>query len=213
MLLHGLYHGIDAFLSPVGLVVLCDFVAKFHVLFAGEHEKAGNHQTLGLRALALVLGGLETLVGIPRKAVQVQTVVPVGTTDEWQHVGTEVLNHMVERDAQVFKKTDLCTWLVVKRHHFIENCEVASLLDVGHGAEDEPAWIVVETTADVIVSTFGQGLVLVVAATIRELRRSDVNDALSGTTWYLMNETHKILIGVAETHAATYATLEERGRA
>ena len=89
---------------------------------------------------------------------------------------------MVERDAQVFHKRHLCTGLVVKGHHLIENRVVARFLDVCHCTEDKPAGIVVETAANVIVATLGEGLVLVIAATIGELCGSNIYDALTGTT-------------------------------
>ena len=65
MLLHGINHGINAALSTLGFLVLFDFVAKFHILFARQDEQTGNHQTFGLRPLAVVLSSLEALVRIP----------------------------------------------------------------------------------------------------------------------------------------------------
>ena len=50
-----------------------------------------------------------------------------------------------------------------------------------------------------------------VAATIGELCRSDVDDTLTRTWRYLMYKAHKILVGITEAHATTYATLEEAG--
>ena len=212
MLLHGLNHSVDALLGTLGFLVLCDLVAKFHILFARQYEETGYHQRFSLRALAVVFGSLERLVGIPRETVQVQTIVPVGTTDERQHVWTEILNDVIERDAQVFEQRYLSARLIVPRHHFIKNRKVARLLDVSYGTENEPAGVVVETTADVIVTALGQWLVLVVAATVGELCRCNVNDALTGTTGNLMDETYEVLIGVAETHATAYPTLKERSR-
>ena len=49
-----------------------------------------------------------------------------------------------------------------------------------------------------------------VTATVWELRRGDIDDALAGTTRHLMYKTHKVLIGIAETHTTAYAALEER---
>ena len=97
------------------------FVAKFHIVAAGDHEEAGYHHRLGLRALALVLGGLETFVGIPRETVQVEAVVPVGTSDEWKAVRTEVLDDVIERHPQMLHERYLGTWLVVEGNGFIEN--------------------------------------------------------------------------------------------
>ena len=94
---------------------------------------------------------------------------------------TEVVDDVVHRYLQVLEEGDLRARLVVEGHHFVEDGEVARLLDIRHGAEDEPAGVVVETAADVVVAALGQGLVLVIAATVGELCRGDVDDALSGT--------------------------------
>ena len=82
---------------------------------------------------------------------------------------TEVVHHMVEGNAQVLHERHLGTRLVVEGHGLVEDGEVAGLLDVGHGAEDEPARVIVEAAANVVVAALGQWLVLVVAAAIREL--------------------------------------------
>ena len=52
-----------------------------------------------------------------------------------------------------------------------------------------------------------------IATSVGELRRSDVDDALTGTGRNLMDEAHEVLIGIAEAHATTNTTLEERSRA
>ena len=70
----------------------------------------------------------------------------------------------------------LRTGLVVEGYHLIEDREVARLLDISHRTENKPAGIVVETTADIIVTALCERLVLVVATTIGELCRSDVDD-------------------------------------
>ena len=52
-----------------------------------------------------------------------------------------------------------------------------------------------------------------VAATVGELRGGYVDDTLARTARYLMDKAHQVLVGVAESHASSDATLEERGRA
>ena len=51
-----------------------------------------------------------------------------------------------------------------------------------------------------------------VTASIGELRRSNVDDALTGTAGHLMYKAHQVLVGIPEAHAAAYATLKETGR-
>lgn len=108
-------------------------------------------------------------LGSQEKQLEVQAVVPVGTANERQHVRTKVVDDVVHGHLQVLEERHLGAGLVVEGHHLVKDREVARLLDIGHGAEDEPAGVVVETTADVVVAALGQGLVLVVAATAGEL--------------------------------------------
>ena len=213
MLLHGFHHLVHAGLGAVGFFRLAQFAAQLHVVASAHDEQAGNHQRFGLRAFRLVLRGLERFVRVPREAVQVQAVVPVRPADEGQPVWTEVLHHVVEGHAQVFEERYLRTRLIVVGHRFVQDAEVARLLDVGHRAEDEPHRVVVESAADVIVAAFRQRLVLVVAAAVGELRGGNVDDALAGTSGYLVHEAHEVLVGVAEAHAAADAALKEGSRA
>ena len=68
-----------------------------------------------------------------------------------------------------------------------------------------------ESAADVVVATLGEGLVLVIAAAVWELRRGDVYYALAGALRHLVNKAHKVLVGVAESHPTANAALEETG--
>ena len=125
---------------------------------------------------------------------------------------TQVVDNMVHRNLQMFKETHLAAWLVVERHLLGEDGEVARFLDVCHGSEDEPAWVVVETATDVVVATLGEWLILVIAATVWELGAGDIDDALAGTGRYLMNEAYEVLVGIAKAHASADAALEKACR-
>lgn len=48
-----------------------------------------------------------------------------------------------------------------------------------------------------------------IAATVWELSAGNIDDALTGTGRYLMNEAYQVLIGIAEAHASADTTLEE----
>ena len=231
MLLHGLAHLVYCLLHTVGfceVVILgetsdsaftavCGFLgellAERHIVLACNDEESGNHQALCLGAFSLVLCCLETLVRIPREAVEVEAVVPVGTSDEWQLVRTEVVDDMVHRNLQVLEETYLAARLVVERHLLGEDGEVARLLYVSHGSEDEPAWIIVESATDVVVAALGEWLILMIAAAVWELGAGNVDDALPCTGGNLMHKANEVLVGVAEAHATTDAALEETCRA
>ena len=47
-----------------------------------------------------------------------------------------------------------------------------------------------------------------IAAAVRKLCRSDVDDTLSCTVRYLMNEAEDILIGISEAHSSADTALE-----
>jgi len=48
-----------------------------------------------------------------------------------------------------------------------------------------------------------------IAATVWELGAGDIDDALTGTSRYLMNEAYQVLIGITEAHASADTALEE----
>ena len=125
---------------------------------------------------------------------------------------TQVLDDVVERDAQVFEQRHLGARFVIPWHGFVKDGEVASLFDIGHRTENEPHRVVVEATADIVVTPFGERLILMVASTVGELCRGDVDDALTCSAGNLMDESHQVLIGVAEAHTSSDAALEETGR-
>ena len=127
-------------------------------------------------------------------------------------MGTEVLHHMVKRHLEVFEECHLGTRLVVEGYHLIEDGVVSRLLDVSHRTEDEPTGVIVETTTDVVVTTLGEGLVLVVAAAIGKLCRGYIDDALTCTAGNLMHKAYKVLVTIAEAHATPHTALEERSR-
>lgn len=105
VLLHGFAHLVYCLLHTVGfceVVILgetsdsaftavCGFLgellAERHIVLACNDKESGYHQALCLGAFSLVLCCLETLVRIPREAVEVEAVVPVGTSDpyRWLH--------------------------------------------------------------------------------------------------------------------------------
>ena len=119
---------------------------------------------------------------------------------------------MVHRNLQVLEETYLAARLVVERHLLGEDGEVARLLDVSHGSEDEPAWIIVESATDVVVAALGEWLILMIAAAVWELGAGNVDDALPCTGGNLMHKAHEVLVGVAEAHASSDAALEETCR-
>ena len=194
MLLHGFYHSIDISCSTFGLIKFAHFATQFHIITSAHHKQACNHQRFGLRALCFVFGCLERFVWIPREAVQVQAVVPVGTANQWQHVRSQIFNNMIERNVQVLHQCNFTSRLVIERHHFIENREVARLLDIGHRTKDEPHGVVVKSATNTIVAAFGQGLILMIASTIGELRRGNVDDTFACSFRYLMHKAHQVLI-------------------
>ena len=209
--LHGLTHVVDCLVHALSLCGLSEMTAEGGIVASRDDEQSGDHQALSLRALTVVLRGLEALVRIPGEAVEVQTVVPVGTPDERQAVWAEVVEDMIEGDGKMFEERLLRAFLIVKRHHLVEDRVVARLLDISDRSEDEPARVVVESAADIVVAALRQRLVLVVTAAVGELCRSDVDDTLARPLGDEVDEADEILVGVAEAHTTADATLEERG--
>ena len=149
--------------GPKRFALKSEMTAKLCILAAAEDELPCYHQRLGLAAFALVLSGLERLVRVIGETVEVEAVIPVSPAYERKSMRSQMVQNMVEAHAQVFHKRKLGPRAVVEGHRFLQNGEVARFLEICHGAEDEPKRIVVEAASYVVVSPFGQRLVLVVA--------------------------------------------------
>ena len=96
-------------------------------------------------------------------------------------------------------------FIIIKRHRFIQNRDVAGLADISTDSCDEPERVIVEPAADIGVALLGEGLVLVIRAAVRELRGSDINDPLSGALGNKVHETEQILTGISKAHASADA--------
>ena len=69
----------------------------------------------------------------------------------------------------MFEESLFTSRLVVERHWFGKYREITGLLEISGSTEDEPAGVVVESTANVVVSTLGERLILLIATTVGEL--------------------------------------------
>ena len=98
-------------------------------------------------------------------------------------------------------------FIVIKRHRFIQNRDVAGLTDISADCRDEPERIVVKAAADIGVAFLGERLVLMIGAAVRELGRIDIDDPLSCALRHQVHETEQILAGISEAHASAYAGL------
>ena len=74
---------------------------------------------------------------------------------------------------------------------------VAGLAQVGVDAGDQPQRVVVEAAADVHVALFGQRLVLVVGAAVRELCGGDVQNTLAGAVRDEVHKAQQVLAGLS----------------
>ena len=122
---------------------------------------------------------------------------------------SEVVGDVFHRYLQVFEERFLASRLIVERHWFGEDREVSRFLEISRCSEDEPARVVVKSTSDVVVSPFSERLVLVIASAVLELCRGDIDDALSCSAWYEVNESHEVLVRVAESHSSSHSAFEE----
>ncbi len=176
-----------------------------------DEEAGDEHRLRG--ATGAVPGRLERLARGVREAVEVQAIVPVRAADEGQAVRAQVVEDVVERALQVLEQGRRVLRVVVEGDRFLQDAEVAGLLDVGGGAGDEPQRVVVEARADGVVPPLRERLVLVVGAPVRLLRRRDVEDALFRARGDQVHEAQQVLVRVAEAHAAADPGLEVGGRA
>ena len=205
--LHGLLHRLNPG-QHLGRI-LSNAVQQLCKVLSHNHIESGNHKRLSLGTFRLVLCCLERFVRVIREAVQVQAVVPVGTTDKWQSVRAEIVPGECKTDSEMLQKGLLATRNIVERHHLIQNREVPGLLEIGKCTEKKPERVVIETSANTVVAPLCQWLILVIAAPVRELCGGNVEDAFTGSFRYLVNEADEILVGIPEAHSASDSALEE----
>ena len=89
---------------------------------------------------------------------------------------------------------------------------IAGFLDVGGDAQHQPERVVVEVAADVVVAALGQRLILVERAAVFQLRGGQIEHALAGARGNHLDEAEQVLVGIAETQAASDAGFVEGGR-
>ena len=176
----GLLHGLNALAGSGRFLIQMQVVAQFGVLPAILDEHTGDEHALGYRTLAGA-GDLKALTRVLGEAVQVQAVVPVGAANERQAVGAKVRNGEVEAAAQMFQQRLGLGLVIIERHLLIQDAPVSGLPQVGGSAGDEPQRVVVEASADVAVSLFGQRLILMVSTAILKLGGRNVQNALPCT--------------------------------
>ena len=147
------------------------------------------------------------------EAVQVQAVVPVRTSDQRQAVGAEVRFREVEAPAQMLHERLGQVRIIVKIHLLIQNAPVAGFAEIGVRAGDQPQRVVVEAAADREIPFLGQGLILMIGAAVRELRRRNVQDAFACPLRNHMDKAQQILAGIPEAHASAHAAFKVTGAA
>ena len=112
-------------------------------------------------------------------------------------------NDIIQRSFQMFHQRDGGRYVVIKRNHFVQDSKVSGFPDISACSGDEPEWIIIKTTSDIGVSTFGQWLILMIGTSVFELSGGNINDTLSCPFWNQMYESEQILAGVTESHATS----------
>ena len=168
--------------------------ADVSVFLAIFYEHTGDEYRFCNGAFART-GNLETLARCLRETIQIQAVIPVGTTNQWEVVRTFVRNGIMETPTQVFHQrcSRLVAATVVEITHLIKNGEISSFTDVSAGSGNEPKGIIVETGADTEVTSLGKWLILMISGTVGKLRIGNVEDSFSCTRRNQMHESEQIL--------------------
>ena len=182
-------------------------------IFQSVFDKhARNEDALRDRPLAGA-GRLEALSGSCGEAVQIQAVVPVGAADLGQSVGSPVVGCIPEAPAEVLHQGRFVGVTGIKGTHFIQNTEVSGLLDIGGGRRDQPEGVIIKAAADAGVAPLGEGLILVISASVLELGIGNINDTLSRPLRDQVDKTKEVLAGIAESHSPSQSALIIAGAA
>ena len=109
---------------------LCIFLAIFY-------EHAGDKYGLGNRSLTWT-EGLEGFARMLREAVEVQTVIPVSTSDQGQIVWSLVVYDIVEGAFQMLHQCRCHAHIIVVRHHLFQDTKVSCLADISTRTCNQP---------------------------------------------------------------------------
>ena len=110
---------------------------NFRQFAPGQHKQPGDEDRLGNLAV-LIGGGLEGLTGSIREAIEVETIVPVRAADQRQSMRSKPVESVAEAALQVLIERRFGAGFVVVRNGLVENAPVASLLQIGSDAHDQP---------------------------------------------------------------------------
>ena len=210
--LDGLDHRGDFLIDGGSLLTKTDMTADICIFLSVLYEHAGDEDRFRDRTLGWT-GGLEALTRLLGEAVQVQTVVPVGATDQRQLVRSLMRDGEMEAPTEMLHERLRIREIRIPGTGFIENREVTGLREIGMCAGNQPERIIVETATDVSIALLGQRLVLMIAGAIRKLCVRDVEDAFACAGRNQMDEPEQVLTAVTEAHATAHAALEVGGGA
>ena len=202
----------DRFLRLIRFLVQAEVAADAYIGSAILDKHTRNEHALRHGSLAGP-GDLEALSRVLREAVEVQAVVPVRAPDQRQAVRAEMCLCKIEAPAQMLHERFGQLRIVVEVDLLVQDAPVTGLAKIGVRPGNQPQRVVVEAAADRQIPLLGQGLILVIGAAVRELRRRDVQDALTRTLRNHMDKAKQILAGVTEAHASAHAAFEVAGAA
>ena len=191
------------------LLRFADQLGDFRIVICHIDIHTGDKDAL-CNASIIVGDSLEALPRCIREAVEVEAIVPVRTSDEWQAMRAAVRRSIMEGTAQVLVKRSSQARIVVKIHLFTKDAHISRFLYIGTHRADEPERIIIESGADAHVPAFGQWLILMVRTAVRELRGCHIQNALPCTVRDEMDKAEKILGAVTEAHAASDTTFKIR---
>ena len=209
---NGLLHVADSIPYSFGFRIQPLGLADFGIFPAVQHEHTTDEHRFCHGALGGT-GGLEALPRLLAEAVQVQAVVPVGTANQGQTVGTGVGHGEAYAAAQMLHQGHFRAGDIVEGGGVIQDGKVPGLRQIGMGGSHQPQGVVIKARANVVVAPLGQGLVLVIGRAVRPLDGGNVDDSLPGTVGCHVDEAQQILAAVPEAHAPPGAGFKIAGGA
>ena len=105
-------------------------------------------------------------------------------------MGTKVFYHMIERHLQMLHQSHLTARLIVEGHRGIKNRHISGFLYVSSCAENQPHRIIIESSSDIVVTTSGERLILMIASSVGKLSGGYVYYTFTRSLRNLMHETN-----------------------
>ena len=103
------------------------------------------------------------------KTVQIQTVIPVRSSDQRKFMRSQMCHSKPERPVQMLKQRFLGSFFAVEWNCLFQDSIIPCFFEICCHCCNKPQWIIIESTSYVRISLFCQRLILMIGTSVHKL--------------------------------------------